>query len=140
MALINRIVLYLTCHSKSNQIPRTFLLPFSSTFCLTNLPINSAKLNCSSEVTLRNTYIFLLGLSVISSNRIFLVSTNKLVSQTRKLFLVLLCWSRRCERAKRMMRITILEQRSLAWPPNAHQEFSRIFSPVYNSTSFLVWK
>ena len=46
-------MLYLTFHSKSIQIPRTFLWPFSETFGLTYSPLNSAKLNCSSEVTLK---------------------------------------------------------------------------------------
>ena len=118
-------------------MPRTFLWPISEKFGLTYSQLNYAQLNCSSEVTLRNTYIFLLGLSVISSNRIFLVSTNKLVSQTRKLFLVLLCWSRRCERAKRMMRITFLEQRSLAWPPNAHWELLQVLSTIQCPVQFL---
>ena len=39
-------------NTKSSQIPRTFLWPFSQTFYLVYSPLNSAKLSCSSEVTL----------------------------------------------------------------------------------------
>ena len=37
---------------KSSQIARTFLQPFLYTFGLAYSPLNSATLNCSSEVTL----------------------------------------------------------------------------------------
>ena len=52
MALKIRISLYLTFNTKSSQISRTFLWPFSQTFGLVYSPLNSAKLSCSSEVTL----------------------------------------------------------------------------------------
>ena len=52
MTLKIRIVLYLTFNTKSNQIPRTFLWPFSLTFGLAYPLLNSATLSCSSEVTL----------------------------------------------------------------------------------------
>ena len=52
MTLKIRIVLYLTFNTKSNQVPRTFLWPFSQTFGLAYPPINSATLSSSSEVTL----------------------------------------------------------------------------------------
>ena len=42
----------LTFESQSIQIPRTFLWLFSQTFGLAYSPLNSAKLTCSSEVTL----------------------------------------------------------------------------------------
>ena len=52
MALKIRISLYLTFNTKSSQISRTFLWPFSETFGLVYSPLNSAKLSCLSEVTL----------------------------------------------------------------------------------------
>ena len=52
MTLRIRILLYLTFNTKSNQIPRTFLWPFSQTFGLVYSPLNSATFSCSSEVTL----------------------------------------------------------------------------------------
>ena len=48
--------------TKSSQIARTFLWPFSWTFGLAYSPLNSATLNCSSEVTLTfvyNTLVYL---------------------------------------------------------------------------------
>ena len=42
----------LTFVTKLNQIPGTFLWSFSLTFDLAYSPLNSAKLSCSSEVTL----------------------------------------------------------------------------------------
>ena len=44
----------MTLKSKSNQIFRTHLWPFSKTFDFSYSPLNSAKLNCSSEVTLKS--------------------------------------------------------------------------------------
>ena len=52
MALKIRILPYLTFNTKSSQIPRTCLWPFSQTFGLVYSPLNSAKLSCLSEVTL----------------------------------------------------------------------------------------
>ena len=46
----------LTINTKSNQIIRTFLLPFSWIFGLVYFPLNSATLSCSSVVTLGNFY------------------------------------------------------------------------------------
>ena len=57
MTLKTRIVLYLTFCSESIQIPRTFLWLFSLTFGLAYSPLNSTKLNCSSEVTLRQIHL-----------------------------------------------------------------------------------
>ena len=42
----------LTFITELNQIPGTFLWSFSLTFDLAYSPLNSAKLSCSSEVTL----------------------------------------------------------------------------------------
>ena len=53
MTLKIGIVLYLTLNTKPNQIPRTFLWPFPLTFGLAYLPLNSATISCSSEVTLK---------------------------------------------------------------------------------------
>ena len=53
MALKIRILLYFTFNTKSSQIPKTFLWPFSYIFGLVYSPLNSAKLSCSSEVTLK---------------------------------------------------------------------------------------
>ena len=47
----------LTFVTKLNQIPGTFLWRFSLTFGLAYSPLNSAKLSCSSEVTLLQRYI-----------------------------------------------------------------------------------
>ena len=49
-----KCVQILTFDTKLSQIPRTFLWPISQTFGLAYLPLNSAKLSCSSEVTLKN--------------------------------------------------------------------------------------
>ena len=51
-----RILLYLTFNTNSNQIPRTFLWPFSLTFGLVYSPLNSAMVSCWSEVTLYSLY------------------------------------------------------------------------------------
>ena len=57
MTLKIRFVLYLTFDTKSNQMPRAFLWQVSKTFGLTYSPLNSAKLNCSIEVTLTKVHI-----------------------------------------------------------------------------------
>ena len=56
MALKIRILLYLTFNTKSSQIPRTFLWPFSLTFGLVYSTLNSANLSWLSEVTLWHMY------------------------------------------------------------------------------------
>ena len=59
-----RFVLYLTFDTKSNQMPRAFLWQVSKTFGLTYSPLNSAKLNCSIEVTLTKVHIHTLKKSL----------------------------------------------------------------------------
>ena len=46
--------MFLTFNSKSSQIAKTFLRPLSQAFGLACLPLNSATLSCSSEVTLES--------------------------------------------------------------------------------------
>ena len=90
MTLKTRIVLYLTFHSKSIQIPRTFLWPFSQTFGLTYSPLTSAKLYCSSWVTLENVeksrFINPFGNTTLSDamHRFFL-QTSELIQENYKL-------------------------------------------------------
>ena len=66
MTLKTRIVLYLTFRSKSIQIPRMFLWLLPQTFDLTYLPLNPPRLNCSSEVPLKDKHTYLKLVSVPS--------------------------------------------------------------------------
>ena len=55
----------LTFNSKSSQIAKIFLRPFSQAFGLAYSPLNSATLSCSSEVTLLTLFYLLIYASFL---------------------------------------------------------------------------
>ena len=81
-----RIVPYLTFNTKSNQIPRTFLRPFSYTLGLTYPTLNSATLSYSSEVTLTTIYFDLDSTVKLGFKELF--------GHHKKVFLLTQCYRR----------------------------------------------